>query len=233
MKGRDYYHTLGVARTETSHGIRTAFRELALRYHPDRAGERGTPLFQEITEAYRTLSNPRARASYDRGLNHAEDELPARPIRTEPVAAFRAEPLVAEPLVAEPLSLMRDFVAKRPTVDDVFDRIRRNFTDTWLPKSRRLDPVNIRIDLTPEQALRGGAMSFGVPVFYPCPSCRGSGRQWLYPCHVCGENGMLGYDHAVRLYIPAGARDGMVFELPLTGFGIRNLLLAITLRIGH
>lgn len=232
MSSRTYYQVLGITRDEDSHGVRSAFRELARRYHPDRAGAHGTPYFQEVVEAYEVLSDPGQRASYDRALENAGDRRPAwattgaqrRPAR---------ESLVPEPLVPGSLSLMRDFVARGPSVDDIFDRIRRNFTDQWRPKSRRLDALDLRIDLGLDEAVRGGSVTFAVPVFYPCPACHGSGRQWIYSCHACGESGVVEQDRSVRLVIPAGVRDGTVFQLPLRGLGIRNLFLRVLVRVGR
>src|SRR5579884_1472330 len=65
---RDYYEVLGVPRTADEQQIKSAFRRLALRYHPDRnpgdpsAAER----FKEINEAYAVLSDPEKRRRYDR-----------------------------------------------------------------------------------------------------------------------------------------------------------------------
>ena len=80
MKVRDYYVVLGVERTESPDGIRRAFHELALRYHPDRAGDGATALFQELVEAYRVLWDPRARTAYDRAIRHSEGAVPKAPI---------------------------------------------------------------------------------------------------------------------------------------------------------
>src|SRR6266511_2481300 len=68
---RDYYDVLGVARGATEDDIRSAFRKLALEYHPDRnksgdAGER----FKEINEAYEVLRDTDKRHAYDR-FGHA------------------------------------------------------------------------------------------------------------------------------------------------------------------
>ncbi|MCE5244560.1 MAG: J domain-containing protein [Desulfobacteraceae bacterium] len=52
---------LRVSRTESSNGIRDAFRRLAKKHHPDRAEKDGMRFFQEITEAYGVLSDPDAR----------------------------------------------------------------------------------------------------------------------------------------------------------------------------
>lgn len=68
---RDYYDVLGVPRHGTPEAIKKAFRQLAMKYHPDRnrsadASER----FKAINEAYEVLSDPERRAIYDR-FGHA------------------------------------------------------------------------------------------------------------------------------------------------------------------
>jgi molecular chaperone DnaJ len=65
---RDYYEVLGVPRDADEKTIKNAFRELALKYHPDRNKEPGAEeKFKEIAEAYAVLSDPQKRASYDSG----------------------------------------------------------------------------------------------------------------------------------------------------------------------
>ncbi len=63
---RDYYETLGVARDADEKAIKDAFRQLALKYHPDRnKAPDATDRFREIAEAYAVLSDPEKRAEYD------------------------------------------------------------------------------------------------------------------------------------------------------------------------
>src|SRR5215471_17335744 len=66
---RDYYEVLGVARSATDQELKSAYRKLALQYHPDRNPEsaaESTEKFKEITEAYSVLADPQKRAAYDR-----------------------------------------------------------------------------------------------------------------------------------------------------------------------
>ncbi len=67
VKFKDYYVTLGVARTASPEDIKTAFRGLARLYHPDVAKNKTTAeeKFKEINEAYEVLSDPEKRRSYD------------------------------------------------------------------------------------------------------------------------------------------------------------------------
>ena len=63
---RDYYETLGVARDADAKTIKDKFRELALKYHPDRnKSPDAEARFKEIAEAYAILSDPKKRANYD------------------------------------------------------------------------------------------------------------------------------------------------------------------------
>ncbi|MHC4952586.1 MAG: DnaJ C-terminal domain-containing protein [Planctomycetota bacterium] len=67
---RDYYEVLDVPRDADDRAIKSRFRELALKYHPDRNKEPGAEAkFKEIAEAYAVLSDPKKRAEYDaRGM---------------------------------------------------------------------------------------------------------------------------------------------------------------------
>lgn len=62
----DYYALLGVPKSIAHVELRRAWRKLALRWHPDRAGEGSTASFQKIQNAYAVLSDPLSRAAYDR-----------------------------------------------------------------------------------------------------------------------------------------------------------------------
>ena len=61
---KDLYKILGVERSATAEEIKRAYRRLASQHHPDRGGD--TARFQEIQQAYDTLSDPARRQQYDR-----------------------------------------------------------------------------------------------------------------------------------------------------------------------
>ena len=65
---RDYYAVLGVPRTATDKDIKTAYRKLARKHHPDvnPGDKKSEELFKEIGEAYSVLSDPDKRKKYDR-----------------------------------------------------------------------------------------------------------------------------------------------------------------------
>lgn len=65
---KDYYSTLGVSKNATAEEMKKAFRQLAMKYHPDRNpdNKESEEKFKEINEAYTCLSDPDKRAHYDR-----------------------------------------------------------------------------------------------------------------------------------------------------------------------
>ncbi len=67
MDFRDYYATLGVAKTASAKDIKQAFRRLARKHHPDvNPGDRGSEAkFKELNEAYEVLGDPESRRKYD------------------------------------------------------------------------------------------------------------------------------------------------------------------------
>jgi len=75
MARDDHYAVLGLTPGVGVAEIRRAYRLLALRHHPDRAGPDATATFQRIAEAYRVLSDAGLRSSYD-----AERPRPAAPV---------------------------------------------------------------------------------------------------------------------------------------------------------
>ena len=76
MEFKDYYATLGVARTASHDEIKRAYRKLARKYHPDVSKEPDAELrFKEVAEAHEALIDPERRAAYDDiGARHARGQ---------------------------------------------------------------------------------------------------------------------------------------------------------------
>ena len=72
MAKRDYYEVLGVGRDASEAQIKSAYRKLALKYHPDRNPDdaQAEEMFKEASEAYEVLSDAQKKANYDR-FGHA------------------------------------------------------------------------------------------------------------------------------------------------------------------
>ena len=66
MEYRDYYKILGVERSVTAEALKTAYRRLARKFHPDVSKEANAEArFKEVQEAYEVLKDPEKRAAYD------------------------------------------------------------------------------------------------------------------------------------------------------------------------
>ena len=66
MEYKDYYKTLGVARTATADEMKRVYRKLARKYHPDVSKEKNAEdKFKAVQEAYEVLKDPEKRAAYD------------------------------------------------------------------------------------------------------------------------------------------------------------------------
>lgn len=68
MSKRDYYEVLGVSKSASEAEIKKAYRQMAIKYHPDKNPDDKTAedKFKEAAEAYEVLSNPEKRQRYDR-----------------------------------------------------------------------------------------------------------------------------------------------------------------------
>lgn len=77
---KDYYKLLGVDYDASDEDIRSNYRKLALKWHPDKhKGDNAvTAKFQEINEAYRVLSDPEKRLEYDLSGNYEIDNYTLR-----------------------------------------------------------------------------------------------------------------------------------------------------------
>jgi DnaJ-class molecular chaperone len=222
METRDFYVILGVRPAVASQALRAAYRERVLGRPGGPGRAPGAASLGDLIDAYRVLSDPERRASYD--------EARGAPLPAQRTAGTAPRP---KPLVPEQLSLTRDFQARDPSVDEVLDRLLRNFTGRNVPKSERLEALDLTVGVSPELAAFGGVFELAVPVFYPCPECRGEGHDGSYACFACGQTGMIEDTEPVHLRVPPLTRDGDTFHLPLHGLGIDNLCLRVHLRVGH
>jgi molecular chaperone DnaJ len=222
MARKDYYLILGVSRGESLRSIQEAFRELAKRYHPDRAGPQGTRTFQDIQEAYEVLSSPEKRKTYNYELEQEEIKTRSRP---EPIFPRpRSRP---EPLVPQAMSVLHDFETIHPSFEPLFERFLRNFTEEGIPRGERLEALNVEVILSPEEAARGVAIAGECSGVLRLPECSGSGHEWRSPCVNCNAQGIIEEEKTVRVYIPRMAPDGTFIEVPIHGLGIHNFYLRL------
>lgn len=226
MMTKNYYLVLGVPRDEEDpRGIRDAYRQLAKRYHPDRAGPEGATAFRDVVEAYEVLSDDEQRALHDQGLRRAEGRLDVAPD-----SIVLADDVPPEPLAPVPVSIPRGFRHVGPSPEELLDRVLHNLLTARAGKGERLQALDAELVLSAAEVERGGVVRLGVPVFRTCSHCGGAGDS-LYSCRTCDDRGVLETEAPVRVHIPPRVRDGTILELPLRDVGIHNLHVRLHLRI--
>src|SRR5512134_1910345 len=99
MASKDHYFILGISKTESPGGVRSAFRDLARPHHPDHAGPGGAARFREVVEAYRVLADPERRREYDASLSDRDRERVRRHTRSHGTrsATFEDLDLLGQP----------------------------------------------------------------------------------------------------------------------------------------
>ena len=228
MAIKDHYLVLGISRRENFRGIDDAYRDRAKQYHPNRAGADAVDMFRDVREAYINLSDPEKKRMYDRDLEQNEIIVQSRP---EPITyPSRLRPEFRAP---GPLSLPREFASIRPSFQSLYERISRNFTKRQIPKGERIEGLNVELVLSPEESAQGGIVAMGVPVFFTCPQCYGTGREWLFLCANCAAQGIIGAEKTVRVRIPPMLPERSVIEVPIHGLGIHNFVLRLHTRISR
>jgi curved DNA-binding protein CbpA len=119
----NYYLILGVPRSASAGAIRTAFRGLVRRYHPDVGAGSSEQTFREIVEAYETLSDPTRRREYDASLRP-----PVSPRWIEPLTSRRSEPVFSR-RIPRSSRVVDVWTHHDDAVDELFRCLERLFWD--------------------------------------------------------------------------------------------------------
>jgi molecular chaperone DnaJ len=230
MAKRDFYEVLGVSRSAGEAELKRAYRQLAMKYHPDR--NPGDPAaeaaFKEVNEAYEILKDPQRRAAYDQ-LGHRAFESGG----AGGGAGF-------------------DFASFADVFDDLFgDLMGGGGGRRRGPGSRGAD-LRYNLAVTLEEAFTGKKAQIRVPTAVPCeacrgsggeggaepaacptcrgmgrvraqqgfftiertcPTCQGSGRTIANPCRSCGGAGRVQRERTLAVTIPNGVEDGTRIRL--------------------
>lgn len=175
---RDYYEILGVSRNATIDEIKSAYRKLAMKYHPDR--NRNDPSaeekFKEITEAYEVLSDPEKRAIYDKygkaGLNGA---------------GFGSQGFGYK-AYTDFSDIFGDFT-------DIFEEIfGHSFRFSGGEYNKRGSDLRYNLEIDLEDAALGKEITIEIPRNETCDECGGSGaKKGTRPqiCPLCQGSGRV------------------------------------------
>ncbi len=169
MARRDYYETLGIPKQATPEEVKKAYRQLALKYHPDRnpGDKQAEERFKEINEAYSVLSDPQKRQQYD---TFGPGGPSGQGFGFEGIGGFGVE------------DLLNEFFG----VGDLFGGRRS--------RARRGADLRYDLEIPFEEAVFGGEREIVVPRTGGCPECGGSGaRRGTAPerCAACNGRGQV------------------------------------------
>lgn len=211
MKSKDYYQILGVPRDATLEVIKTAYRKLARKYHPDVSREPHAELrFKEVGEAYKVLKDPETRLEYDQisGFFYTRKEVPPQAARSYGFDAKKE----TRPETKSTRNTAGTSARSNPRNDSHSDG---NFGDILgevmgrpnaaPPKNRGINVhgsdqhAKVQIDL--EDTFRGTACSVSMPTY------------------ITDEYGMpMVSKRTLKVSVPKGIRAGQTLRLAGQGF---------------
>jgi molecular chaperone DnaJ len=174
---RDYYEILGVAKGSSEQELKSAYRKLALQYHPDRNPDNpdAEERFKEAAEAYSVLSDADKRKIYDAYGHQGLGNAGGQPGGFNP----------------EAFGDFSDILGDLFGFGDVFGGGGRRRS-----RVRRGDDVRYDLELSFEDAMRGQEVELRVPRSEACPVCHGTGADsddgWT-TCPHCRGRGELHY----------------------------------------
>jgi len=226
---RDYYEVLGLSREATVDEIKKAYRQAALKYHPDRNREdpAAEVKFKEAAEAYEVLSDPDKRSRYDRfghrGVEgrgvHDFSGMGVQDIFSmfEDIfggGMFGGRRSRAGVNLEMEIELTLEEVAagvERVIEFDRLDVCERCSGNGAEPGSQRRTCPTCGGYGQVEQTSGFGSL-FGR-VVTTCPNCRGKGTVITVPCHQCRGTGRQPRHRVLSVQIPAGIQDGQAVRV--------------------
>ncbi|WP_068311093.1 molecular chaperone DnaJ [Polycladidibacter hongkongensis] len=239
MSKRDYYEVLGVAREVDAKALKSAYRKMAMKYHPDRNPDdaEAETRFKEVNEAYDTLKDAQKRAAYDR-YGHAAFEN----------GGFGGGQGHGGHDFASAMSdIFDEFFggggggrrsSGRERGADLRYNLEISLEEAYLGKSVEIEvPTTISCEKCDGSGAKPGTSPSTCPTcggvgrvraaqgFFTmertCPTCQGRGEIISDPCDCCGGTGRTTKDRSLSVNIPAGIEDGT--RIRLTGEGEAGL----------
>ncbi len=224
MSKRDYYEILGCARDASDATIKSAYRKLALKYHPDRnpGDAAAEEQFKAAAEAYAIISDPEKRAAYDR-FGHAG-------VSGAGAGGFDPNAFAGFEDIFGSLGDLFGFGGRRQRGGpqrgsdlryDLEISFEESFTGTetsiQIPREETCETCSgsgAAAGSAPEvcaQCKGSGQLRFQqgfLTVARPCSTCRGTGKVISKPCQACRGAGRVGRERKITAKIPAGIATG-------------------------
>ena len=177
MEKKSYYDILGVGKDASQDEIKSAFKKLAIKYHPDHnpGDNAAAEKFKEINEAYQTLSDPQKRAAYD------------NPASSGGFGGFGG-------FSGDGFTGFSGFGGSGGIFDDLFSFFGGGGSG-GSQRARGRD-VNVKVTLTFEEAAFGTQKEVSVSRTEPCKDCKGTGAKngtEYTQCSNCGGTGRVRY----------------------------------------
>ena len=217
VKTKDYYEVLGVSRSATEDQIKAAYRKLARKFHPDlNPGDKAAEeRFKDLQEAYEVLSDAEKRKLYDQyGENWRVVQQGGGP--PPPGWEGRAAGPQAGGFDFNDLDFggFRSTTGGAGEMGDIFEELfgRAGGARGGRRSSRGRD-VEAELELSLEEAHRGGRHSLQMQATEICPTCQGTGVTNGQTCPTCGGAGQVVKPKIIEVNIPVGMRDGSTIRL--------------------
>ncbi|MDD5680127.1 MAG: molecular chaperone DnaJ [Candidatus Omnitrophica bacterium] len=212
---RDYYEILGVKKSATLDEIKKSYRELALRYHPDRVPheqkKEAEEKFKEISEAYAVLSDSQKRALYDQYGHSGIDQ------------KYAYEDIFKGADFNSVFQDLGDFGLGGSIFEDIFGDLGFNIFGGKAQRggrARRGHDLEITVDITLEEAASGVEKTITVPRYDTCSTCSGSGAKpgtKKTTCPQCKGSGQMVASNGffqLRQTCPKCHGEGSVIQTP-------------------
>lgn len=209
---RDYYEVLGVAKTATADEIKSAYRKLAMKYHPDRnPGDKvAEEKFKEAAEAYDVLHDADKRARYDQFGHQAF---------ANGAGGYGAGGMNMDDI----FSMFGDLFGGRggggfSSFGDMFGGGQHRAADPNAPRDG--DDLSYRLDIEFDEAVFGSERTLDLSIPVQCKECGGTGAErgsQRVTCKNCGGRGVViggGGIFQVRQTCPYCHGEGSVIEKP-------------------
>ncbi len=236
MAKRDYYEVLGVERTANEQEIKSAYRKLAHKFHPDKnPGDKAAEeSFKEVSEAYECLSNPEKRSNYDR-FGHAAERMGGP--GGDPFQGANMNDIFGDifgEMFGGGRGGRRRARPERERGSDLRYNLEISFEEAAfgveakirVPKHRRCETCagsGAKKGTQPRQCKTcGGAGEVRLTqgffhISRTCPACHGVGQVISDPCGDCRGSGKSATDVGLTVKVPAGIAHGQRLRIPGEG----------------